>query len=103
MCPEECHGYQTPEREANTFLSHCSIPQFRLTSTPTQYDKVQLTSSTCVVLSLVTINVCDSEIYLQYVFYNLLVHILISSQSFYVLVTVLYSHKVHASTHQPVG
>ena len=38
-----------------------------------------------------TINVHNYEIYLQYVFYNLLVHILISYHSSYVLVMVLYN------------
>ena len=41
-------------------------------------------------LSPVTINVCYDEIHLQYVFHNLLVHIIISYQSSFVLVTVLY-------------
>ena len=68
----------------------CSIPQFRLASTPTQYGKVQHTSSSCVLLSPVTMNVRYDEIYLHYFFYNLLVHIIISNHSFYELVAVLY-------------
>ena len=67
----------------------CSIPQFRLASTPIQYDKVRHTSSSCVLLSLVTINSHYNEIYLQYVFYNLLVYIHISYHLSYVLVMVL--------------
>ena len=37
-----------------------------------------------------TINVHNDDIYLQYVFYYLLVHIIISYHSSYVLVMVLY-------------
>ena len=44
-------------------------------------------------LSPVTINARYNEIYLQYAFYNLLVHILISYHSSYVLVTVVYNHE----------
>ena len=73
--------------------TRCSIPRFRLTSTPIQYGKVRHTSSSCVLLSLVTINVRYNEIYLQYVFYNLLIHILISYHLSYVLVTVLCTRK----------
>ena len=62
-------------------------------NTPIQYDKVQLTSSSCVLLSPVTVNVHYNEIYLQYVFYNLFIHILISYHLSYVLVTVLYTCK----------
>ena len=37
------------------------------------------TSGSCVLLSPVTINALYNEIYLQYVYHNLLVHILLSS------------------------
>ena len=69
----------------------CSIPPFRLASSPIQYDKVRHTSSSCVLLPPVTINARYNKIYLQYIFYNFLVQILISYHSSYVLVTVLYT------------
>ena len=42
----------------------------------------------------VTINARYNEIYLQYVYYNLLAHMLFSTSS-YVLVSVLYKNLVH--------
>ena len=58
---------------------------------PTQYDKVRHTSGSCVLFSPVTINArYNVFIYLQYVFYNVLVHILFSYHLSYVLVMVLY-------------
>ena len=48
------------------------------------------TFGSCVLLSPVTINVHSNEIYLQNIYCNLLVHILLSYHSSYVLVTLLY-------------
>ena len=73
-------------------LRYCSISQFRLASTPIQYDKMQHTFGSCVLVSPVTINVRYDEIYLLYVYYNLLLNILLSYHSSYVLVTVLYRY-----------
>ena len=73
---------------------YCGICQFRLASSPIQYDKVRHTTTSCVLLSAMTINVHYNEIYLQHVFHNLLVHILISYRSSYVLATILNRYLV---------